>query len=186
MPFESEESNYGMIKKSLLDPSGINKENIHFLEAWEESAEISADKYAEIIRDFFDTQALYPELWDDLQDTILYSDTNVGVLERPTIDNSRFFHMNEYPTRVDASPRNETFGDDAFTLRSPPNNIEMTSSPVFIYYDDSTRDRFVEPKDFTNTFVTGYSYGSFYPSEITYYDDQGVPNVCALPITGAL
>jgi hypothetical protein len=134
---------------------------------------IYTEENLKIIRDFFDTQALYPELWDDLQDTILYSDAKVGDLERPTIDNTRFFHMNEYPTRVDASPRNETFGDDAFTSRSPPNNIEMTSAPVFFYYDDSTRDRFVDPKDFTNTFVTGYSYGSFYPSEITYYDDQG-------------
>jgi 6-phosphogluconolactonase len=53
VPFESEESNYGMIKRNLLDPSGVNKENVHFLDAWEENAELSADKYARVIKDFF-------------------------------------------------------------------------------------------------------------------------------------
>ena len=125
------------------------------------------------IRDFFDSQALYPELWDNLQDTVYYSDTNVGTLTRPTIDNSRFFHFNKYPTRVDASPRNETFGDDAFTQRASPNDIAMTTTPVFFNYDDSRRNVFIEPKDFNTTFLSGFSYGAFVPIEITYYDDQG-------------
>ena len=125
------------------------------------------------IRDFFDSQALYPELWDNLQDTVYYSDTNVSGLTRPTIDNSRFFHFNKYTTSALANIHNETFGDDAFTQRASPNDIEMSSVPVFFKYDDSKRNTFVEPKDFISTFKSGLSYGAFYPVEFTNYDSDG-------------
>lgn len=126
-----------------------------------------------IIRDYFDTQALYPELWDDLQDTVYYSDTNIDTLILPSIDNSRFFHMNKYTTDVTTAIHNETFGDDAFTQRAAPNNIEMTSAPVFFKYDDSRRDVFIEPKNFVSTDISGLSYGSFTPVRITQHDPDG-------------
>jgi len=126
-----------------------------------------------IIRDFYDTQALYPELWDDLQDTIYYSDTNVATLDRPSIDNSRFLHMNKYNTAATASPRNETFGDDAFTQRTAPNNVPMVTAPVFFIYDKTRRDTFIPATSFTNTIVSGYSYGSFFPYKLTNYDNTG-------------
>ena len=125
-----------------------------------------------IIRDLFDAQALYPELWDNLQDTIAYSDTALTGLERPTINNSRFFHMNKYNTRAGASPRNEAFGDDAFTFRPHPNNIEMSTQPVFFYYDDTKRDNFVEPGQY-NEDTDGYIYGFAEPYKMTNYDDEG-------------
>lgn len=102
------------------------------------------------IRDLFDAQALYPELWDDLENTYAYSDAAVGTLHRPSIDNSRFFHMNKYSTYYVASPKAEAFGDDAFTIRAAPNNIEMSTQPVFFKYDDTQRDKFIEPKNFTS------------------------------------
>jgi len=126
-----------------------------------------------IIRDFFDTQALYPELWDDLQDTSYYSDTNVDVLDRPSIDNSRFLHMNKFNTAATASPRNETFGDDAFTQRAPPNNIPMVTAPVFFKYDKTRRDTFIPATSFTTVSVSGLSYGSFFPYELLNYDNTG-------------
>ncbi len=125
-----------------------------------------------IIRDFFDAQALYPELWDNLQDTIAYSDTALTGLTRPSIDNSRFFHMNKYNTRAGASPRNEAFGDDAFTQRAAPNNIEMSTQPVFFYYDDTTRDKFVEPQDY-NEDTDGYMYGFAEPVRFTNHNADG-------------
>ena len=125
-----------------------------------------------IIRDLFDAQALYPELWDDLEDTIAYSDTALTGLKRPTIDNSRFFHMNKYNTRAGASPRNEAFGDDAFTQRASPNNIEMSTQPVFFYYDDTTRDKFVEPQDY-NEDTDGYMYGFAEPVRFTNHNADG-------------
>lgn len=126
-----------------------------------------------IIRDFFDSQALYPELWNNLQDTVYYSDTNVSGLTRPTIDNSRFFHFNKYTTSALAGIYNETFGDDAFTQRTSPNNIEMSSVPVFFRYDDTKRDTFIAPKDFITTFKSGLSYGAFIPIKFTNYDITG-------------
>ncbi len=125
-----------------------------------------------IIRDLFDAQALYPELWDNLEDTIAYSDTAVSNLERPTVNNSRFFHMNKYNTRVGASPRNEAFGDDAFTQRAAPNNIEMSTQPVFFNYDDSKRNYFVEPQDY-NEDTDGYIYGFAEPVRFTNHDSDG-------------
>ena len=125
-----------------------------------------------IIRDLFDAQALYPELWDNLQDTIAYSDTALTGLERPTVNNSRFFHMNKYNTRVGAAPRNEAFGDDAFTFRPSPNNIEMSTQPVFFYYDDTARDNFVEAKDYKED-TDGYMYGFAEPVRFTNHNADG-------------
>ena len=126
-----------------------------------------------IIRDFFDTQALYPELWDDLQDTTYYSDTNVATLDRPSIDNSRFLHMNKYNTAATASPRNETFGDDAFTQRASPNDVPMVSAPVFFRYDKTRRDTFIPATDFKSIIESGLSYGSFFAYELTNHDADG-------------
>eukprot|EP01043_Picozoa_sp_COSAG02_P009281 COSAG02_NODE_313_length_24939_cov_470.394485_10_plen_1064_part_00 len=140
-----------------------------------------------IIRDFFDAQALYPELWDNLQDTIAYSDAALGGgIERPSIDNSRFFHMNKYNTRAGASPRNEAFGDDAFTQRAAPNDIEMSTQPVFFYYDETTRDQFIEPENYDDT--DGYMYGFAYPTKFANRDATGAPigDVYLITITNRL
>ena len=116
------------------------------------------------IRDFFDSQALYPELWDNLDDTYAYSDTAVvAPLVLPTINNSRFFHMNKYSTFFSASPRNDAFGDDAFTLRPSPNNIEMSTQPVFFKYTDDTRNKFTPAQQYTSIAQNGLSYGFAYP-----------------------
>jgi hypothetical protein len=115
------------------------------------------------IRDLFDAQALYPELWDNLEETYAYSDTAVGDLERPTIDNSRFFHMNKYSTFFSASPKAEAFGEDLFKLRAAPNNIAMSTQPVFFKYTDNTREKFVSPQEFRSIAIDGLSYGFAYP-----------------------
>jgi len=129
-----------------------------------------------LIRDLFDAQALYPELWDNLQDTYAYSVAAVGGLERPTIDNSRFLHMNKYGSLLSTpNPKNVSFGDDAFTQRAAPNNIEMSTQPVFFKYDDTKRDYYVPPEEYTSIAVNGLVYGFAYPVKVTNHD----------PITGA-
>lgn len=127
-----------------------------------------------LIRDLFDAQALYPELWDNLEDTIAYSDTAVvAPLVRPTIDNSRFLHMNKYASLLASSPKNESFGDDAFTQRAPPNNIEMSTQPLFIKYDDTKRNHYVPPEQYRSIAVNGLVYGFAYPVKVTNYDVAG-------------
>jgi len=138
---------------------------------------VYTEENLKIMRDFFDTQALYPELWDDLQDTEYYKDVRIGALTEPTIDNSRFFHFNKYTSDplIVGAPRNETLGDDAFTQRAAPNNVEMTSAPVFFKYDDTTRDTFIEAKDYTSLAQDGFCYGSFYPRAFQNHDAAGTP-----------
>jgi len=128
-----------------------------------------------IIRDFFDTQGYYPELWNNLQDTEYYKDANRGSLEIPTSENSRFFHFNKYTTINDGvKPYNETFGDDAFTQRGAPNNIAMTTTPVFFYWDEAARDTYVDPKNFTSFNHNGVSYGFATPYTMHNYDQYGL------------
>ena len=125
------------------------------------------------IRDYFDSQALYPELFENLENTVYYSDANLDILGRPSIQDSRFFHFNKYTTSALAGIHNETFGDDAFTQRAAPNNIAMTTAPVFFKYEENKRDTFVQPKDFVNITVSGLSYGSFYPVPLVNFDENG-------------
>ncbi len=130
-----------------------------------------------MIREFFDTQALYPELWVDLQDTVYYSINNVetlGGLTFPDETNSRFFHMNPYTTTGGVGViHNETFGDDSFSQRGAPNNIEMTSVPWFSYYDDSYRDTFIPPRVWMSIAQDGLSYGFAQPVKYVNYDADG-------------
>lgn len=123
-----------------------------------------------LIRDLFDAEALYPELWDNLEDTIAYSEAAVDTLDRPSIDNSRFLHMNKYSANLGASPNNDTFGDDAFTQRPSPNNLEMSTQPVFFKYDDTKRDYYVPPEQYRSIAVNGLVYGFAYPVKITQHD----------------
>lgn len=133
------------------------------------------------LREFFDTQALYPELWDQLEETIYYSDVNVDIInfpdnfgnQRPTINNSRIFHMNKYTTTNTINPHNETFGDDAFTQRVAPNDIETSSVPWFQYYDDNFRDTFIPPNQWASIFRDGVSYGFATPHKYQNYNDDG-------------
>ena len=129
------------------------------------------------IREYFDTQVLYPELWDGLQDTEYYSLNRVetlGGLTLPDETNSRFFHINQYTTTGGVGViHNETFGDDSFSQRGAPNNIEMTSVPWFSYYDDNFRDTFIPPRVWMSIAQDGLSYGFAQPVKYTNYDADG-------------
>ncbi len=133
------------------------------------------------IREFFDTQALYPELWDNLEETTYYSDLNVDIVnfpdnfgnERPTINNSRILHINKWTTNNTLNPHNECFGDDAFSQRAAPNNIETSSVPWFSYYDDNFRDTFIPPANWRSIFLSGVSYGFAIPRKIQNYKADG-------------
>ena len=129
-----------------------------------------------IIRDFFDTQGYYPELWDNIQETVYYSDAKLqpNDLIPPSHRNSRFFHFNKYTTRTNIAIHNETFGDDAFTQRGGVNNIEMTSAPVFFYWKEDERDNYIEPKSFLSIARDGVSYGFATPYTIMNYDHVGL------------
>ena len=126
-----------------------------------------------IIRDFFDSQALYPEIWEKLNETEIYGATKLGALTLPTIENSRFFHMNLLTTKPLANPRNETFGDDLYVDRGT-NEMRHLTNPVFFRYDDSQRDLFVPPTVHNGTVADGLSYGFALPTRFPQYNAAGV------------
>ncbi len=126
-----------------------------------------------IIRDFFDSQALYPEIWDKLNETEIYGATKLGLLTLPTIENSRFFHMNIFTTKPLANPRNETFGDDMY-VDAAATTFNHITNPVFFRYDDSQRDLFVPPTVHNGTVADGLSYGFALPTRFPQYNDAGV------------
>jgi len=126
-----------------------------------------------IIRDFFDSQALYPEIWSQLNETEIYGDTKLGALIRPTIDNSRFFHMNIFTTKFGANPRNETFGDDMYVDVNATTFNHITN-PVFFYYDDSMRDTFIPPTAHSGLIADGFSMGFALPTRFPQYNAAGV------------
>ena len=131
------------------------------------------EKNLGLIRDFFDSQALYPEIWDKLNETDFYGATNLGALELPTIENSRFFHMNLLTTKPGANPRNETFGDDMY-VDNGTNEMRHLTAPVFFRYDDAQRDLFVPPTVHNGTVADGLSYGFALPTRFPQYNAAGV------------
>ena len=127
-----------------------------------------------IIRDFFDTQALYPEIWDKLQETVIYGEAKLGANALPTIDNSRFFHMNLLTTDSTINPHNETFGEDMFVDKAAPNNTQAhITNPVFFKYDDSLRDIFLSPTAHNGLTSGGLSMGFAIPTRTANYDAGG-------------
>ena len=125
-----------------------------------------------IIRDFFDTQALYPEIWDSLLESQIYATGELGGLTLPTIDNSRFFHMNELTSDTTVARHSETFGEDMYVDKAAPNNEDdQITLPIFFNYDDSLRDTYYEPTDSQAGNFLNYGFAA--PQKIANYDAAG-------------
>ena len=91
------------------------------------------------LKAIFDAEALYPELWDNLDKLRDYE--NPGNDERPTINNSRFLHMSRQghsnvPAKI-PFPQEE-FGNDGLHTSAPTKS--PASAPLFFYYDKSQDD----------------------------------------------
>lgn len=138
----------------------------------------------EKIRDFFDTQILYPELWDDLSNTENYK-TAVRTDNFPEIgdteitpDKTRFFHMNQYDNKL-LSPTQyqNTFGDDGFTSGGSANlNTQSKATvPVFCRFKEEMRNTFIPYKDYEEfiDFEIQLMYGFCVPKEVDIYDNIG-------------
>jgi hypothetical protein len=125
------------------------------------------------IKTFLDTQALYPELWDSIRNTVDYSmatqlnyTTSPETLDpryTPTADKSRFFHINQYsidPTIIGQQIFNDGFGCDNYKpqkddLNNPKNTC---STVVFFEYQDDNKDLYLEPSKYSGA-ETRLSYG---------------------------
>ena len=94
------------------------------------------------LKSMFDAQALYPELWKNLN---LMEDYRVNERERPNVDNSRFLHMANYGHLVGYLTKipyvEPYFGYDGMDKLKQLKN--PSTKPVFFEYDNAQRDFYV-------------------------------------------
>ena len=119
----------------------------------------------EKILKFLDTEALYPELWADLEQNDNYQDANLlnGILPSP--DNSRFIHINKYADNI-----NDTFGDDAFVIET---TVSRASVPIFMKFNETERDNFIEGRNYVNVGINGLMLGFCFPHKRAQYASDG-------------
>ena len=107
------------------------------------------------IKKFLDTQKLYPEIWDSFKNSVDYSDdaidlNNVNVEAYPTIENSRFLHMNKYTSQTNnaAIPFQSQLGEDNFKEETGVQDVNKSSGIIVFEYDESTENDFIEGEDY--------------------------------------
>jgi len=99
----------------------------------------------EKIRDFLDAQGLYPELFEGLENQDAYKPStdpflDVDVDFFPT----RFFHMNAFTTDTTQTHHMDGFGSDHYLNMAAPNNVNHTSYPVMMKWEEENRDLFLD------------------------------------------
>ena len=107
-------------------------------------------------KNFFDAQALYPEIWNT------FSDSRSGYNSGDTPSNSRWFHINKYRNASmsytgDSSVNgNAMLGDSGYVLHSwnASNLLQPASKICPIYFKESDKDTFYE-----NPEPDQYTYG---------------------------
>ena len=99
------------------------------------------------LKELFDAQKLYPELWTSLEKLPDYSHMNPDDM---TVDNSRFIHFNKYqstnkPTNVDPASVTQLYlGEDNMANTTQTNN--KCSHSVFFQYKDEYKDTYFDPE----------------------------------------
>ncbi len=124
----------------------------------------------EIIRDYLETQGLYPELWDDLQNMPAYSSA-IGHI--PAVRDSRFFHFNPYHM-TGAAPTNHSFGSDGYLIEGGVQDTPKSTIPVFFKFREDQRELYIPPEDWVDSVDKGshFSYGFAQPYK---WEGAGLP-----------
>lgn len=148
------------------------------------------------IRAFLDTQALYPELWDSIRNSIDFSlDTQIQYstspetldpLYTPTVEKSRFFHINQYKIFTGTpgtTPFNDGFGSDNYTPFYRNGNVSepknTCSTVVFFEYQEDNKELFLDVGQYADGTETRLSYGFAKPFNIQQHTDDGTGNYIA-------
>jgi hypothetical protein len=110
---------------------------------------------------FLKSQELFPEFWSIVTHPYSpYFQSNASDIEI-TIDNSRFFHMdqqNRYSAARDHAALHYDFGSDLYGNASYEN---IPSQPLFFYYDKSQENTFYKNPFFISSEDNNLSYGCF-------------------------
>ena len=128
-----------------------------------------------LMRDFFDAQGLYPELWDNIELTVNYNLESGQTLEGNTLVaplTSRFLHINQFTSEAGGAYRNSEFGSE--NMENPVINDPLSSNAFFFDYDDSQRDNYISTSNTVPLSSKEYSYGFAQPVKATNYTFDGV------------
>jgi len=134
------------------------------------------DPYLEYLRNIFEAQKLYTELWDDLDKLKDYEELTQAQLDLINPNESAFLHMARYGT-ADA-PEDLTkvpisidfFGQDGLgrSASNPSTTGTTATAPLFINYNQEQKDYYVNKALFTpdienNWNISNKVYGYFIP-----------------------
>lgn len=137
-----------------------------------------------LIRDMFDAQKLYPELWDRIEDLADYKEFS----GRPLDTNTRFLHLNYYGDIVGNAPAGVIqpyLGNDGMDAKADGDLTGFTnkaSGAWFIHWDDEYHDVYyppdlIPPEVFVFGFAKSYSHGGewYIAIRIPQGIDVGIP-----------
>ena len=165
--------------QTYFDPSGGAGLNLNDLKDITTNIPYTRENL-EIIRDFLDAQVLYPEIWTSLANSVIYRPSNIFGAHTLTSEKSRFFHMNLHTSDTSVNIHQQMLGQDGYHLRAAPNNINLASLPIFMAWDESQRDVYIEPEAYagyrTNlgAKIDGLMYGFAIPHLEQSFEGGGV------------
>ena len=132
--------------------------------------------------DLFEIQQLYPELWENLDETIY----NQFAPNLPTQNSTGILHMNRWGSNaLYMSPGNTiqpAFGSDGLDNSAVPAGLfNLSTLALFMYYNRDDREIYYEPESIPDDFwsmgwARPYLDGGVYKIYFTQYQNGGVPD----------
>jgi hypothetical protein len=130
------------------------------------------DEYLTYLKNLFEAQKLYPELWDDLDKLQDYYGFTPAQMKLLNPENSAFLHVSRYgnstsdPTKIPHPI--EYWGQDGLGRTAKPYSSggQTATAPLFFKYDPNQKDYYVQKSTFTpsiesrwdeNKFVYGFA-----------------------------
>ncbi len=161
------------------------------------------DPYLTYLKNIFEAQKLYPELWDDLDKLDDYAEFTTAQMKTLNPENSAFLHMSRYGNdQAEQDPDKvqhpiSVWGQDGLERDAHVNGVGATATaPIFFKYDPDQKDYYVNKSSFTpnieNTWpidklVYGFAKPWYKESTKKYYisiTNKGVPPIPLKFFTG--
>jgi len=118
------------------------------------------------LKNIFEAQKLYPELWDDLDKLDDYFEFSAEQMKLINPENTAFLHMSRYgnseldPTKV-IYPT-QYYGQDGLGRVAKPQNLGTSATaPIFFKYDGTQKDFYVDQASFTHNIESLWDVNKF-------------------------
>lgn len=113
-----------------------------------------------LLKDFFYSQSLYPELFDNFNFHEIVKD--LGSLKKYSVDNVRYLHITPADVQSHYGDRGVIGGDNLDTTPNAsglPNELSKQSIPVFVYFDKNNENKYTDGSS-TNDLCYGFATNS--------------------------